>query len=216
MSVLEKLMKARVMLQAIPLKKSGENKFAGFKYFELGDFLPQTQTIFSDLGLCGVTSFDKDFAKLTITDIEDGSNIEILSPSAEVTLKGCMAIQGIGAAQTYLRRYLWVAAMEIVEHDVLDATTGKDEPKAKGSAKGSITPTSGAVAALSKSDQDTARIAASNIEMAWKDGEKEKAWKYFYGSNLENDLMVAIWDLLKPMSAMRNELKKIDEQKRGV
>jgi hypothetical protein len=44
-------------------------------------------------------------------------------------LKGCHAIQNLGAVQTYLRRYLWVAAMEIVEHDSLDATTGKDDSK---------------------------------------------------------------------------------------
>ncbi len=31
----------------------------------------------------------------------------------------------MGAVETYQRRYLWVAALEIVEHDALDATTGK-------------------------------------------------------------------------------------------
>ena len=40
MSVYSKLMKARIRLQGMELKKSGENKFAGYKYFELGDFLP--------------------------------------------------------------------------------------------------------------------------------------------------------------------------------
>jgi hypothetical protein len=34
-------------------------------------------------------------------------------------------VQNLGAVQTYLRRYLWVAALEIVEHDALDATTGR-------------------------------------------------------------------------------------------
>ena len=53
-SVHKKLMQARIKLQATPLKKSGLNKFAGFQYFELGDFLPQIQQIFSEIGLCGV------------------------------------------------------------------------------------------------------------------------------------------------------------------
>jgi hypothetical protein len=35
----------------------------------------------------------------------------------------------MGAVLTYIRRYLWVSAFEILEHDALDATTGKDEPK---------------------------------------------------------------------------------------
>jgi hypothetical protein len=33
--------------------------------------------------------------------------------------------------QTYLRRYLWTNAFEIVEHDALDATTGSVEPAKK-------------------------------------------------------------------------------------
>jgi hypothetical protein len=32
--------------------------------------------------------------------------------------------------ETYQRRYLWVTAMEIVEHDALDSVTGADDDKA--------------------------------------------------------------------------------------
>jgi hypothetical protein len=41
------------------------------------------------------------------------------------SLKGCHEIQNIGACETYSTRYLWTAALCIVEHDALDATTGK-------------------------------------------------------------------------------------------
>ena len=37
--VYEKLQKARIKLQNTALKKSGYNRFAEYKYFELGDFL---------------------------------------------------------------------------------------------------------------------------------------------------------------------------------
>jgi len=43
MGVYKKLMKARLALQNTNLTKSGHNKFAGYKYFELGDFLPVIQ-----------------------------------------------------------------------------------------------------------------------------------------------------------------------------
>jgi hypothetical protein len=33
-------MEARIRLQSTELKKSGLNKFAGYTYFELGDFIP--------------------------------------------------------------------------------------------------------------------------------------------------------------------------------
>lgn len=128
MSVYKKLNNARLELQNTKLSKSGHNKFAGYKYFELGDFLPTINNIFSNVGLCGVVSFASDLATLTITDVDDGSQIFITSPMADANLKGCHPIQNLGAVETYTRRYLWVTAMEIVEHDALDATTGAEKP----------------------------------------------------------------------------------------
>lgn len=131
MSVYKKLMDARLQLQSKALSKSGNNKFAGYKYFELADFLPTVQEIFSGLGLCGVVSFGKDEANLTIVDIENPTDrIVIASPMSTAALKGCHEVQNLGAVQTYLRRYLWVTAMEIVEHDALDSSEPiKPEPK---------------------------------------------------------------------------------------
>lgn len=122
MSVYKKLMDARLQLQAKSLSKSGNNKFAGYKYFELADFLPACQEIFAGLGLCGVVSFNSVEAVLTITDTDGGGAIQIKSPMSDAQLKGCHAVQNLGAVQTYLRRYLWVTAMEIVEHDALDSS----------------------------------------------------------------------------------------------
>ena len=129
MSVHKKIMQARVALQQSKLTKSGNNKFAGYKYFELGDFLPAAQQIFAELGLCGIVSFGAEEATLTITDTEDNSHLVITSPMSTAALKGCHAVQNLGAVQTYIRRYLWVAALEIVEHDAIDMTTGKAEPE---------------------------------------------------------------------------------------
>jgi hypothetical protein len=131
MSVHKKLMAARLELQGRKLNKSGHNKFAGYKYFELGDFLPTIQEIFAQQGLCGVVSYLPDVAVLTITDMDDGTYIHINSPMSSAALKGCHEVQNLGAVQTYLRRYLWVTAMEIVEHDALDATTGAETTNAK-------------------------------------------------------------------------------------
>jgi hypothetical protein len=128
MSVHKKLMAARVKLQATEMKKSGLNKFAGYSYFELGDFIPHIQTIFNEIGLCGVVSFDSTHATLCITDVEDGTQIVVTSPMAEANLKGAHPIQNLGAVESYQRRYLWMTAMEIVEHDVIDSAPAA-EPK---------------------------------------------------------------------------------------
>jgi len=127
MSVHQKLMQARIALQGKKLSKSGKNKFAGYNYFELGDFLPTVQEIFLSLGISGVVSYGKEEATLTITDCSNPDDcIEISSPMSSAALKGAHEIQNLGAVQTYLRRYLWVTAMEIVEHDALDAVLGSD------------------------------------------------------------------------------------------
>lgn len=132
MTAHSKLMTARMQLMDTPLKKTGHNKFAGYYYFELGDFLPDIQKIFAGLGLCGIVSYGTEVATLTITDMEDNTSLFITSPMSTAALKGCHEVQNLGAVQTYIRRYLWVTALEIVENDVLDATTGSAEPvKAK-------------------------------------------------------------------------------------
>ena len=127
LGVYRKLMEARQQLAALPLKKSGVNSFAKYQYFELGDFLPSIQQIFYELGMCSAISFTADTATLTIIDTEGGGEIVITSPMGSAALKGCHEVQNVGAVQTYQRRYLWVTAMEIVEHDALDASPAMDD-----------------------------------------------------------------------------------------
>lgn len=131
MKVYKKLVAVRSELQSMALSKSGHNKFAGYKYFELGDFLPSIQMLFNKHGLCDVISFTEDLATMVIYDTDDGSSVTFTSPMGSAQLKGCHEVQNIGAVETYQRRYLYVTALAIVEHDALDATTGSAplEPK---------------------------------------------------------------------------------------
>jgi hypothetical protein len=129
-SIYKKLQISRVKLQCLELKKTGKNTFSKYEYFELGDYLPQIQSIFNEIGLCGIISFTDDLATLSIYDTEidnDSDPIILTSPMAGADLKGCHPVQNLGATQTYLRRYLWQSALEIVEHDALDAVTGKEK-----------------------------------------------------------------------------------------
>jgi hypothetical protein len=135
MSVYKKLQQARLALQNTKLSKSGKNKFAGYEYFELGDFLPQIQKICAEVGLCGAVSFNNEMAYLTIHDTDGEGYVTFTSPMSSAALKGCHDVQNLGAVQTYLRRYLWTNAFEIVEHDALDATTGGVEPAKKSEPK---------------------------------------------------------------------------------
>lgn len=195
----KKLMAARLKLQATKLNKSGHNKFAGYYYFELGDFLPTVQTIFAELGLCGVISYDTDKASLMIMDTEDGSRMTIYSPMSEANLKGCHPVQNLGAVQTYIRRYLWVTAMEIVEHDALDATTGQDK---KESGK------SEAMSEWDKLDNETQQWMTNEamaVAVMLADSDIEGAFQHIDKLELDDTYKTAFWSRLDP--SQRSALK---------
>jgi hypothetical protein len=126
MSVYKKLQEARVKLHNTKLNKSGKNKFANFNYFELGDFIPQVTSIFEKVGLCGIVSFTPDTAYLTVHDVDSDGFVTFTSPLVYASVEKTQPIQNLGSTHTYMRRYLWLMCMEIVENDVVDAA----EPKA--------------------------------------------------------------------------------------
>jgi hypothetical protein len=131
MSVYKKLQEARVILHKTQLNKSGKNKFAGFSYFELADFIPQVTEIFNKVGLCGVVSFTNDTAYLTVHETEGDGFISFTSPLVMAENAKGQAIQSLGSTHTYFRRYLWLMCMEITENDVIDAADGGSAPVKK-------------------------------------------------------------------------------------
>jgi len=126
MSVFKQLQKARTMFLSSDIKKSGKNKFAGYEYFELGDFIPAIHKIFNEVGLCGVVRFTNDTASLTVYG--DEGSIDFTSPMVFAENSKGQAIQNLGSTHTYMRRYLWLMAMEIVEHDSVDAAAPAETP----------------------------------------------------------------------------------------
>ncbi len=202
--VYAKLQEARIRLQAAPLKKSGHNKFAGYQYFELGDFLPTINQIFHEIGLCSVVSFDKELATLRIVDTDTGGSITFTSPMADAQLKGCHPIQNLGAVETYSRRYLYVTALEIVEHDALDATTGATEPKsAKPIAKSVFDD-------MDTQSQEEVRSYAADVVMLLHKDDVAGAVEYINSLELDADWKTALWSQLD--SKQRSAIKKFTNQ----
>lgn len=133
MTVYKKLMQARLRLLETKIKKEGRNEYAKFSYFELADFMPLALATFNELGLCGVVSFTAEMATLKICDVDKPEEeILVTSPMSTAALKAVHEVQNLGAVQTYLRRYLWVAALELTEHDQLDSSIGAPD-SARGS-----------------------------------------------------------------------------------
>jgi hypothetical protein len=203
MNIYKKLMQARLELQTMDLKKTGLNSYSGYSYFELGDFMPKVMSIFGELGLCGVVSYGADIARLTIVDTEGEGSIEITSPMSKAALKGCHDVQNLGAVQTYLRRYLWVTALEIVEHDALENTQaavkrGKADPVI-------VTPTKGAADDLPADVMEFLRDMAIDLIDMCKQGKPREAYERVLAESLDADQHTALWTLLP--SNVRSAIK---------
>lgn len=132
MNVYEKLATARVEFQKRNPKMSGLNKFAGYSYFELSDILPVINQIGKETGFVTVVSFTKETGSLLFIDSEKPADVIMFeSPMSTASLKGCHEVQNLGAVETYVKRYLYQNAFEIVESDALNGTQGQPEkPKA--------------------------------------------------------------------------------------
>lgn len=128
MNVFEKLNEARLAFQKKNVKKSGNNKFAGYSYYELADILPAINEIAKELKFSCIVSFGTDVAQLEFVDLEKPQDkISFLSPMSKASLKGCHEVQNLGAVETYIKRYLYQNCFEIVENDALDATMNPAE-----------------------------------------------------------------------------------------
>lgn len=209
-NVYQKLNNARAEFHTRKLKKSGHNKFAGYSYFELGDFLIPALEIFQKHNLCGVVSFGTQSATLTVVDMDKPEDkIEFYSPMSSAALKGCHEVQNLGAVQTYLRRYLWVTCLEIVEHDALDSSKPLDKKAVE------LVESRKSIAQdhFDKMDEDEQKFlreqaveisAAENLLDAYES----------VTATLDNEEKIALWSLLP--SPIRTRIKKEGEQKRAA
>lgn len=131
LNLYQKIQRCRVELQNLNLKKSGRNKFANFDYYELADFLPKVNELFDKYKLFSQFTLRSEVATLEVFDTEKGDSVTFSSPVAEVNIKGSNAIQNLGGANTYMKRYLYLNLLEIVESDSFDAVSGKEQKGVK-------------------------------------------------------------------------------------
>lgn len=132
MNIYEKINAARLQIAEKGLSKTGNNTFAGFKYFELSEILPVVNKVNNELKLFSAFSFLRDTATLEIVNAEKPEEKVMFSFAYSpdgAKLKACHQIQNEGAVQTYIKRYLYQNAYEIAEADQLDASVGRDDPK---------------------------------------------------------------------------------------
>lgn len=132
MNIYEKITNITLDLQKKKIKKSGQNKYAGYHYFELGDIVPPLNELFAKYKVTMKIIYEKEQAQMDLINAEKPEDrICYFCPMADVSLKGAHAIQNLGAQQTYIRRYFLMTAFNIVENDFFDAIQGKEEEEKK-------------------------------------------------------------------------------------
>ena len=148
MNVYQKLNKAREMFLNADVQKTGKNMHLSFKYFELEDIVPTVTRIFNEIGLISIVRFTDAKAEMEIANTDNSSDERIffttpftpLSPVVSNTGKQATnEMQALGSSITYMRRYLYMMAMDIVESDNIDANLGRVEPP-KSESKAPATP----------------------------------------------------------------------------
>lgn len=143
MNIFQKLQEARCLFLKENVKKSGKNMNLEFMYFELADIVPAAEEIFRKVGLMGLPTFPTDKATMYVYDTDHPETeplaftlpFDKLSPIISNSGKAVTnEMQALGSSITYIRRYLWMLVLDVVEADTIDATLG-EEPKVKGAAE---------------------------------------------------------------------------------
>ena len=121
----ESIIKIRVKLQNSKIKKTGKNKFAGFEYYELGDFLPKLNELMLEENINDLFTIENDEAKLILIKGEEKQEYKIPFRIFETPLtkdgkQSMQDIQYLGALNTYYKRYLYLNAFGITDGEVIN------------------------------------------------------------------------------------------------
>lgn len=136
MNARQKLAKARLYFLNQKVQKSGKNMHLEFKYFELEDIVPPAIRIFARVGLTTSIQFTNEMAMMNVYNVDnlDEPPVTFVVPYREVKLiisnqgkEVTNPMQALGSSITYLRRYLWMAVLDITEPDDVDANLGSED-----------------------------------------------------------------------------------------
>ena len=134
-NVYQKLLTARAKFLEANVEKTGKNMHLSFKYFELEDIVPTAIRIFNEVGLIPVVNFTADVATMNIINTDNPEeSVPFVAPFNQIApivsnagKQATNEMQALGSSITYMRRYLYMIALDICESDSIDANLGKGE-----------------------------------------------------------------------------------------
>lgn len=122
LNIYQRLALVREQFASAGITKSGKNMQLKSKYFELDDIVPIAMPLFHEQNLIPMVNFTKDDATMTILDMTDPqTTIVFTAPMREWLGNAAVTpVQALGATETYMRRYLYQQALDIVEADEME------------------------------------------------------------------------------------------------
>lgn len=147
-NVYQRLLTARAKFLEADVQKTGKNMHLSFKYFELDDIVPSAIRIFNEVGLIPIVNFTADTATMSIINTDNPEeSISFTAPFNQIApivsnagKQATNEMQALGSSITYMRRYLYMMALDICESDSIDANIGNDTAPAQTEKKAPATP----------------------------------------------------------------------------
>lgn len=147
-NVYQRLLTARAKFLEADVQKTGKNMHLSFKYFELDDIVPSAIRIFNEVGLIPIVNFTADTATMNVINTDNPEeSISFTAPFNQIApivsnagKQATNEMQALGSSITYMRRYLYMMALDICESDSIDANIGNDTAPAQTEKKAPATP----------------------------------------------------------------------------
>ena len=152
----ESIIQIRVDLQNSKIKKSGKNKYAGFDYYELADFLPKLNELMLKYGVNDKFTIEEEKATLKLIKGDESQVYNIPFERFEtplvykkdkngsfikdkngelIQIPSMQDIQYLGALNTYYKRYLYLNAFGITDGEVIDSMDNNEIQSRKSNTK---------------------------------------------------------------------------------
>ena len=197
----ESIIDIRVKLQNSKIKKSGKNKYAGFEYYELKDFLPKLNELMKEEKINDVFSIEQEVATLTLIKGEEKQKYTIPFTLFDTPLNkngspSMQDIQYLGALNTYYKRYLYLNAFGITDGEIIDSMDNSELEDNKKVVK----------------TKEELKIQKSQIEIISRFYKEENLEKLLKNNNLKK---LEDMSLVKASEICRELNKKLEEKENG-
>lgn len=130
-----KLRDARRTFLHSGVEQSGYNQHADFDYFELEDIIPKANEAFDREGLLLYVTFMNGECVGVLVDMEDpNTSLTFCIPHAKIAEPAKFRMnemQALGAETTYLRRYMYMVVLDIIQSDGIDIGRQDEAPAVK-------------------------------------------------------------------------------------